>query len=288
MISYISYSQLARDVRTLANVLRGKIDGVIGIPRSGMIAALMLGEHLNLPVVSVQEFCEVGFSCAKSGPRLLRDRPAFESQPMKGSAVLLDDSVHSGMAMKFAAEQIADADHPNWRICRAAVYGSPDAPEGLLHYCGESLAKPRFFEWNWTHHADMKNALWDMDGVICHDPDVIDDDGENYDRAIGRVWPKYLPTLPIGGIVTGRLERWRPHTEDWLRRHGVQYGSLTMGKWESADRRRASGAVAHYKASVYRESNAWLFVESDIEQAIDIQKMSGKPVFCPDLGDIQQ
>ncbi len=72
-------------------------------------------------------------------------------------------------------------------------------------------------------------------------------------------------------IVTGRLERFRPQTEAWLRRHGVEYGSLVMNP---GDRKHAE-----FKADAYRSLGGALgFVESSRQQAAEIHERTGRPV----------
>jgi uncharacterized HAD superfamily protein len=82
--------------------------------------------------------------------------------------------------------------------------------------------------------------------------------------------------------VTCRLEKYRALTEQWLQKHGVQYGQLFMMNLPSKEARVASGSRASFKAQVYRTTQALLFVESSVGQARDIARLANRPVLCTD------
>jgi len=88
-----------------------------------------------------------------------------------------------------------------------------------------------------------------------------------------------IPSNPLGGIVTNRLEQHRPQTEGWLRRHGIQYGQLIMSPHRSFTERDHANDAAVRKAEAYgADPTIRLFVESDDHQAIEIFRLTGRPV----------
>lgn len=72
---------------------------------------------------------------------------------------------------------------------------------------------------------------------------------------------RYLPSHPIKALVTSRLEKYRPETEEWLRRHGVVYEQLIMLDLPSAAERRQAGVAWIAQGGYYRTSSARLVIE---------------------------
>ena len=128
-----------------------------------------------------------------------------------------------------------------------------------------------------------------MDGVLCGDwPGADpDDSSDNYARWLETVTPRIRPILKLRGIVTGRVGTFRPQTEAWLARHGVQYGRLAMPFADIASRRGQDAGAA--KARIYVDDrDATLFVESDARQARRIFDLTRRPVLCTDTLEMLQ
>ena len=97
--------------------------------------------------------------------------------------------------------------------------------------------------------------------------------------------PMVIPTTFVGALVTYRIERYREVTEGWLRRYGVEYGRLFMYDAESYEARNSKESPACYKARLYKAAEwAILFLESSAGQAEQINRITGKPVFCYENG----
>jgi len=138
------------------------------------------------------------------------------------------------------------------------------------------------FEWNIMHHPRLDEACVDIDGVLCLDPSEDEnDDGVNYIAFITNARPLIIPSSKIKHIVTSRLEKYRPQTEEWLRRNGVQYQHLHMLDLPTAEERRRLKMHHKFKADVYSgDREARLFIESEAEQAREIMLATNKPVYC--------
>lgn len=251
------------------------IDVIAGIPRSGMLAANLIALHRNLPLTDLSglidgRLMQSGKRGAGHGGRI----------PNGAKVLVVDDSVWSGAALQQAKERIAAANLP-YDLRFAAVY-CREGKESLLDFHFESIAGMRVFEWNVMHHrALLDQTCMDIDGVLCADPTHDEnDDGPRYARFLRDAKPHQLPSVPVRWLVTCRLEKYRAHTEDWLRRHGVEFGELVMMDVPDAKTRRALGNHAQFKAEVYRRTGAELFIESDERQARDIASLSGLPVLC--------
>lgn len=78
--------------------------------------------------------------------------------------------------------------------------------------------------------------------------------------------------------MTGRPESWRSLTEDWLGRNGIAYGELIM--WDRPAMPRHCAIDTDFKAEVYRDCAATLFVEDNARLAKTIAERAGKPVLC--------
>jgi orotate phosphoribosyltransferase len=197
--------------------------------------------------------------------------------------LVVDDSVSSGRSILQIKERLAEiGSRIDFRFL--AVYVAPGA-EGFVDFGLEILTNPRVFQWNVMHHNFLENFCVDIDGVLCRDPDENEnDDGEAYLSFLNTVEPKIIPKLPAGYLVTNRLERYRPETEAWLKRHGVQYKQLFMLDLPSKKERMQIAGYGSNKAKIYRDlPSSTLFIESDFQQALQIAQESGKPVLAYDV-----
>ncbi len=99
--------------------------------------------------------------------------------------------------------------------------------------------------------------------------------------------PRRIPSIPVKGIVTNRLERHRPETEAWLKRHGIQYGTLHMSPHPTFAVRDAAHDAAARKAAIYAaDPTVRIFIESDDPQAQEIARRTGRPVFSVARNDL--
>lgn len=161
-----------------------------------------------------------------------------------------------------------------------AVYALA-ASKRMVDIYFEVCEQPRMFEWNYMHHWALEYCCMDIDGVICENPTYLqNDDGKRYLKFLENAVPKFIPTQKVGRFVSARLEKYRPQTEAWIKKHGIEYNELFLLDGMSAQERGLLNAHAVYKANVYKNCDAIMFFESDYGQALEICKLSGKPVFC--------
>lgn len=268
-LSYITYDQLFKDVmKMIPQIITLSPGAVYGTPRSGMIPATMIATELGLPLGMVS-LKEGRWPSHMGGARLKRRRPGE-------NLLLVDDSVHGGGAISRAHTALVNNGVSATTIRTACVYMSPRSMDKVDTY-GKILPGPRVFQWNLFGVEATTAACFDMDGVLCQDPTVFDDDGPKYEAAIKNAIPKHLP-LKVGHIVTNRIERWRPVTEAWLARHGVEFGQLHMQPFPTAVERRKKGNNPGFKAETYKRTKAPFFVESHDAIAKAIFRFSKRPV----------
>jgi orotate phosphoribosyltransferase len=130
------------------------------------------------------------------------------------------------------------------------------------------------------HPGVVPKSCFDLDGVLCRDPTPREnDDGPCYHEFLSTVDPRVVPSERIGTIVTARLEKYREETEAWLDEHDIEYDRLVMLDLPDMETRRRLGVHAEFKARVYEESDATLFVESDHGQALEIARRTDRPVY---------
>jgi uncharacterized HAD superfamily protein/adenine/guanine phosphoribosyltransferase-like PRPP-binding protein len=276
MFGYVSISQLSADIRAKLYVIPRDIDLVVGIPRSGMIPAYMIGLFTNRLVVDLETFLangQAGHGSTRAvGTKLL--------EPFAAKHVLLvDDSLRTGKSMKDCVERIRSAGF-NGTLTTCAIIVVPDRGSDVDVFFRE-MPHPRIFEWNAFHHPQIANSCFDLDGILCVDPTAHEnDDGPRYLEFMRTARPLIIPTQRIGHIVSARLEKYRAQTEQWLADHQIAYGELHLIDLPNAAERMRLGSHASHKAKIYQDTNAVLFYESEPKQARDIAQLAGKPVLC--------
>jgi orotate phosphoribosyltransferase len=269
-------------VNWLGRLPRG-LEVIVGVPRSGMLVANLLSLHLNLPMTDVEGLLQGRM--IQTGGRIRRDDlQTILAQPRK--VLVVDDSVLDGTQMGIVKDQIRTSGLSH-EVLYAAAYIAPGT-EVLVDYFAEVVPIPRCFEWNLMHHKlFLSNSCMDIDGVLCRDPDESEnDDGAKYQCFLADADPLYLPTHPVGWLVTSRLEKYRAATEAWLSRHGVQYNELIMMNYPDMAARRAAKAYASFKADVYLRTRASLFIESSLPLSRQIAELTGYHVFCMDTREM--
>lgn len=270
---FVTWEQMVADATVLAGMLRGRgLQGVIAIPRSGYFPGAIVAQILGLPMVGLDHFAQDGF---KQG--LAVGRMAGKPVPGAGSVLVIDDSVYRGSAIEQAQRVLKESDR--WSPLFAALYVCEDTPAAVRPDIGLTVCpRPRLFAWNWLGHSDLARTLFDFDGVFC--PDGPADESPDYAAWLAGAPALHLPTVPIRGIVTHRLEPWREVSERWLASAGIKYGSLRMHPAATPEDRRAQ-AYGIWKGEVYAaDEEAMLFVESSSTQAKMIAEVAHKPVLC--------
>lgn len=278
-MNYKTVEDLNGDARRLAENLPSDIDLVVGIPRSGLLAANLLCLHLDLPMVDVDGLCEG--KLFDTGSRYDK----HDSLEELDTVLVLDDSVLTGGQMTETRERLSGYDFP-FDVEYGAVYTSPRGHKHL-DYWVEVVPSPRMFEWNVMHHTKMPYFCVDIDGVLCRDPmPEENDDGERYREFLTTVDPKVVPRQRIGCLVTSRLEKYRPETEQWLDENDIKYDRLVMMDVPDMETRQELGNYGRYKANVYNSTDAELFIESDPKQAAEICNQTNRPVYCYETNEM--
>lgn len=270
-IEYRSLNDLSACIRGALHRIPTDIDLIVGVPRSGLLAANMMALHLNLPLADLDSFLEG--RVLSSGFRF-RDSHQF---PKYQRALVLDDSVATGNQINEIRDRL-ERQGLRERCLLGAVYMAP-GKESLVDLYLETVPEPRMFEWNFMAHYLLPTACVDIDGVLCRDPtEAENDDGLAYERFLAEVEPLFRPRRKIGWLVTSRLEKYRQLTEDWLGKHDIEYDQLMMLDLPSKKARQEQKAHGTFKASVFTTTKSSVFIESTQWQAEVIASRAGKPV----------
>jgi uncharacterized HAD superfamily protein/adenine/guanine phosphoribosyltransferase-like PRPP-binding protein len=277
-MNYVSYHELVAALRAGFCRIPPDIEAVVGIPRSGMVPAYVIGLHANIPVLDIRAFCENRLPGHGSSRPLRFQLPA----PLAARKILLvDDSLNLGHAMGRAVQSVRDAGYSGEIVTCSAIV-TPEARKAVDIFFLE-VALPRVFEWNIFHHIVINNACLDIDGVLCVDPsDQENDDGAGYRQFIANAVPRYLPTQKVKYIVSSRLEKYRPETELWLKKMNVRYEKLHLLDLPTKEQRLLQNNHHGHKAAIYASSGCELFIESNVNQARAIAEITKLPVFCTD------
>jgi len=269
---YRSYNDLIELISLKTLILKGNYDLIVGVPRSGMIPAYLIGMYLHLPVIDLNSFL-LGFA-PKGGSRINN----FNNLNFT-NILIVDDSIQHGNQNKIIREQISHLENIKFNFL--AIYASFQCQYKVDFYF-EILNSPRIFQWNLLNSWIYEYSCVDIDGVLCEDPsDFENDDDENYLKFLVNAKPKYIPPCDIGVLVTNRLEKYRLLTEEWLKKNNIKYKSLIMLDLPDKKTRVKLGNHSIHKSNIYnKNSNHILFIESSKYQAVEINKITGRNVFC--------
>lgn len=292
-MKFVTLADLAATIRRNVHRIPHDVDFVIGVPRSGVIAAGIIAEFLNAPLIDVESFAK--FGALPTGGR----RSRFHRRPVteKPRVLVVDDTIFHGWSLRETKNKLAPfARRYGFEFVYMAVFleGPNDGVdiwlEDLRRYT-DGYTTFVLYEWNIFHHVPkfMGECIYDIDGVLCLDP-PDERSGRPYMDYIPNAVPLFTPTVKVGELVTYRLERYRDLTEWWLHNQGVTYGALTMFPANSYDERAGMGiSPAAFKADIYRlRPWAKLFVESDDRQAREIYGLTGKPVYSVETNKIYE
>jgi uncharacterized HAD superfamily protein len=251
-------------VSVLDKIKKFNVDIVVGIPRSGIAPAANIALNLQVPYGDLASY--INGNVAGTSGKLV--------SPVGKTILLVDDTVNTGSAMQNAIKQIRAAGITD-KIITFAVWHSDKTNIDSIDLTAGFCPRPRVFEWNlWKHHK-LSRFGFDMDGVLCRDPSRKENDkGPKLLHFYKTADPKFIPERPVGYIITSRLEKYREVTEEWLRKHNIQYSKLIM---KSTDEKHGI-----YKANILNNLNVLLYVESDPKQAKQISERVKIPIWCID------
>lgn len=248
-ISFVSFTHMIYLCDTWLPGLGRDFDVIVGIPRSGLLVANVLSLKLGKPLTTPENIHS--FWCSKSIDLKSNPSPSF---------LLVDDSYQTGASMQEAIDVLLKQNIPREKIKTAALITSAEGVKSLDFYALE-LNDKRLFEWNVVHKK--MNVVADMDGVLCEEPpEYVRDDEVAYQKWLQRAKSLSIPAFEINTILTSRIEKYRPETEEWLRANAVKYRNLVMSKETTREAQRNLGLgqkileINKIQPDIYWESGA--------------------------------
>lgn len=282
-MNFRSVAQLSDQLLHWSHRLPRDIEVVVGVPRSGLLVANLMALYLNVPLTDVDGL--LSGRCFAAGTVRRKQFAGGTDATGLGTfldtprtVLVVDDSLHTGRSMR-DVRSLIEASGLHHKVIYAAVYVLPRNCDEVDHYC-EVLNGPRVFEWNVLHGDLLREFCVALDGVLCGQPGAGNGEGERYRNFMREAHPYLVPAAEIGWIVSERPAQYRAETEAWLEAHGIRYRNLVLDDQSAGPQR--PGAAAAFKAEVYRSTDASLFVESSLRQAMEIARLTGRHVLCTD------
>lgn len=286
-MTYITINDLSNTIRQNIWKIPNDIDVIVGVPRSGMLPASIIAQHLNKPLIDVYQFIN-GNYVGKGGARFntLIEHKIDRNNIKK--VLIVDDCISIFGYNHKIIDNLLTPLKDQFEIIQMVVYLESHNNNDLIDIYFEDVERYMhkdcqvvYYEWNiFTHNNENARFLYDMDGILCVDP-PDDINQETYESYLPNAIPKFIPIVYIGGIVTYRIKKYREVTEEWLRKYNVNYGQLIMFDADSREERNDSGiSGGQYKAAIYQESDAICFIESSVWEAEEIYQLTNKPVYC--------
>jgi hypoxanthine phosphoribosyltransferase len=261
------------------------IDLVIGIPRSGLVPASHIATSLNTPLLTLNDVAQKRSTKQLYTIRLIKEAEKPEH------VLIVDDTTNTGLRMSQAVKLINE----RWggvKITTLAVCSALNS-SFIPDIAFSKSITPRIFAWNMFNHDELTSRIAvDLDGILCVDPNVEqNDDGKNYSGFLLQAEPKIKPMKQVRAIITGRLEKYRLETQEWLFANSISYLELFMNDAPTAYYRRNEkferGAlvvdqISDFKSRILATLNPPLFVESNEDQAFNIHKITGVNTYAFD------
>lgn len=255
------------------------IDVVVGIPRSGMLAANMIALYLNTNLSDIDSFVEG--KIFRNG--MSRGCSVRKSDNIR-KILVVDDSIDKGTALTNAKNKLKNIHYHDIEILFCVPIAT-NIGATMVDIFFEIIDDDRVFEWNLFHHSILENACMDIDGVLCLNPEE-DDDGEKYRAFLNSAKPLFTPTVMINTLISCRLEKYRTQTIKWLNENNIKYENLILLNLPDKASRIKWGKHGEYKGIYYKESDCCLFIESSQYEAFTIAKVSNKPVICVETNEL--
>ncbi len=254
------------------------IDLIVSIPRSGLLIGTLIAEYTNKASTDL-------FSYLADVDNYKLNVGSFapaSSVKTAQNILLVDDSMGVGITMD-KAKDLVRKKNPTCKITTCVGWVEPFSTNKVDIYF--SILRDQFFPWSVLKRG-ISDACCDIDGVLTEDvPAEFDDDGEKYINFLKNQKPKFRPDRKIHTLVTGRLEKYRAITEEWLRQHNVQYGNLIMLNLPNKQEKMKQD-TGNFKAEVFRKSGLQLFIESDFREGNVIKSLNpDKCVYCVKIAD---
>jgi len=276
--NYKSFNEINRIVICNLHKVPEDIDLVVGIPRSGLIISTLISEYINKPATDVFSYINLIDNKPVNPGSLAPSTDIANARKI----LLVDDAV--GLGITFEETKKLISTKSKCEIITLAPFVEPFSTNKVDIYF--EIWQDQFMPWS-VFKRGIIEACCDIDGMLTEDiPLSVDDDGEKYINFLKNQRPKFRTKRIIHTLVSGRLEKYRQITEEWLRKHNIKYQNLFLLPAKSKEDKFFNYNVGKFKAEIFRQSGLPIFFESSIAEAREIKNIcKDKAVYCSELGD---
>lgn len=263
-IQYRSITDMGERITASLDALPSDLDMVVGVPRSGMIAATLIALYRNLPMTDLEGLFE--------GRMIKSGRRTIEQINMEGSrckVLVVDDSVGAGTQMRAAKERLKPLED-KFEFVFAAVFVS-ETGSSLVDIAMEICPQPRCFQWNVMNHYLMQRACVDVLSLLPGDVSKQ----ATISRELPQIWqqtPLFKPKYKLASLVVPAYSTEREMVEKWMQQHGLSCKELVL-----AGRQWQAYAKARLKAQ--RKRPIQMAFEFSRTDALRAAAKVGVPVF---------
>lgn len=249
-----------------------RFDSVVAIARGGLIPAVMISAALDIPLHALAYNRE-----RRAASWYSASSPSAESQVLlvediAGRGHTLTDCLDFLQAHKITPKTFTLAYDAQSRIIPEFGVEIQSGYRAWFPWERESITDAFDATGNRPTEREYTYASWaiDLDGVLLADlPEHLYHDALDETLATRDELPpgNPLPDLHLSQItiITGRPEQDRERTQRWLTKHGF-HGPLVMRD----PARHDVGQTARHKALALLQRRHTHFLESDVEQALEI------------------
>lgn len=139
-MNYRSLADMNDTILRNVHRLPRDIDVVVGIPRSGLLAANLLCLALNVPMADADGFLE---GRILSTGHTTKGRTWGKTEDQIHNVLVVDDSIKSGQSMQKVRTQFASLEK-KYNILYCAIYG--DREQNTCDIVFETVKSPRMFQ----------------------------------------------------------------------------------------------------------------------------------------------
>lgn len=219
---YYTGEQLYKIVQSNIHKIPHDIAGVIAIARGGLFPGFIIAEHLNVPITTVDKFIENQENCWFNESTFIKF-----NNITNGKLLVIDDSVCTGNSLKQTMNKLKNI--TGFSFVFATIHASTSF-DNLIVLDDNTVYWDfsRLYEFNLFRTFLFNDCVSDIDGVLCKDPDWGLDTKENeYVYFLTNTAP-YIHVPKIDILLTSRIEKYRPQTENWLKKNNISYNQLIM------------------------------------------------------------
>lgn len=292
---YLTNKEQVEVTLDMCHVLRQVIpdfDIVVPIPRGGFLPASIIaytfGKPMATPDMLLKNRCwwttSIHVDKARENTATSWDMEFEHGDNLK--VLLVDDVSYNWFGMLHRTKQEILSKHPSWIVYKIAPYCFERTKKNLDFY-GREIAIEHYFEKDlMIRKRGTAPMVCDIDGVLCTDfKGDLGNETFYVEEFLKQVKPYLIPQWKIDIILTGRHEKYRKVTEEWLDHNGVRWDKLIMNPSTGS----RNGPHSVFKANTLFDMHlpeGTLCIESSFDEALAIYNKTGHQVICTDTNQL--